>query len=248
MQTLERWWVGAVSISSLGADAEFNLCYGKGVVRERVVRTASCRCARSKCVCLLRHVLADTPHCERRPETSICKFHLDLLSVDGQVRSRGVSCGTPCGCTATISIFYCRLAETSGENATDDVAAQEVTEKLNRLKKLDRAYKAPSVDEPMPLRYVYSRKTNEALDERMVAEGRERELATLCSQDALFVITRTALRLGIKMVRGKFVDDMKNCRVKSRFVAVEVARDVRYHRGQKIAKLKLCHFELIFAN
>ena len=50
----------------------------------------------------------------------------------------------------------------------------------------------------------------------MVAEGRERELATLCSQDALFVIPRTALRLGTKMVRDKFVDDI-------RMVVAEVA-------------------------
>ena len=75
---------------------------------------------------------------------------------------------------------------------------------------------------------MYSQKTNEQLDDRMVAEGRERELSALCSQDALFVIPRTALRPGTKMVRGKFVDDMKNGRVKSRFVAAEVARHVAY--------------------
>ena len=85
----------------------------------------------------------------------------------------------------------------------------------------------------MPLRYVYSQKTNETVDERMVAEGRERELSTLCSQDALFVIPRTALRSGTKTVRGRFVDDMENGRVKRRFVAAEVARDVRHdvHAG-----------------
>ena len=49
----------------------------------------------------------------------------------------------------------------------------------------------------------------------MVAEGRERELATLCSQDALSANPRTALRLGTKMVRDKFVDDMKNGRGRS---------------------------------
>ena len=70
-----------------------------------------------------------------------------------------------------------RLAETSGENATDeDVVAPEVTEELNRLKTLGRAYQAPSVNELMPLRYVYSQKANERLDDRVVAEGREREL------------------------------------------------------------------------
>ena len=84
-------------------------------------------------------------------------------------------------------------AETSGENATDeDVVAPEVTEDLNRLKTLGRAHKALSVDEPMPLRYLNSQKTNERLDDRMVAEGRDRELSTSCSQDALFVIPRTA--------------------------------------------------------
>ena len=92
-------------------------------------------------------------------------------------------------------------AETAGEDAIDeDVVAPEVTEELNRLKKLSRAYKAPSVDELIPLRDA-----NERLDDRMVAEGRERELSTLCSQDALFVIPRTALRPGTKMVRGRFV-------------------------------------------
>ena len=55
----------------------------------------------------------------------------------------------------------------------------------------------------MPLWYVYSQKTNEPLNERMVAEGRERELGALCSQDKLFGIPRTALRPGTKMVRVK---------------------------------------------
>ena len=60
----------------------------------------------------------------------------------------------------------------------------------------------------------------------MVAEGREREPSTLCSQDPLFVIPRTALRPSTKMVHGSF-DDL------SRFVAAEVARDVRHdvHAG-----------------
>ena len=58
------------------------------------------------------------------------------------------------------------FAETSGENANgEDVVASEVTEELNRLKTLGRAYKAPSVDELMPLWYVYSQKTNERLDD-----------------------------------------------------------------------------------
>ena len=122
------------------------------------------------------------------------------------------------------------LAGTPGENETDeDVVSPEVTEELNRLKTLGRPYTAPSVDELMPRTFVYSQKTNEQLDNRMVAEGREREVGALCSQDALFVILRTVLRPGTKVVRGTFVDDMKNGRVKSRFVTAEVARDFRYH-------------------
>ena len=91
----------------------------------------------------------------------------------------------------------------------------------------------------MPRTFVYSQKTNEQLDKRMVAEGRERELGTLCSQNSLFVIPRTALSPGTKMVRGRFVDDMKNGRVKSRFVAAEVARDVRHdvHAGTPALKM-----------
>ena len=112
------------------------------------------------------------------------------------------------------------LAGTPGENETDeDVVSPQVTEELNRLKMLGRPYTAPSVDELIPRTFVYSQKTNEQLDKRMVAESRERELGALCSQTALFVIPRTALSPGTKMVRGRFVDDMKNGRVKSRFVA-----------------------------
>ena len=43
----------------------------------------------------------------------------------------------------------------------------------------------------MPLRYVHSQKTNELLDDRMVAEGRKREHSMLCSKDPLFVIPKT---------------------------------------------------------
>ena len=131
------------------------------------------------------------------------------------------------------------LAGTPSENETDeDVVSPEVTEELNRLKTLGRPSTAPTVDEPMPQTFMYSQKTNEQLDDRMVAEGREREFGALCSQDALFVIPRTALRPGTKMVRGRFVDDMKNGRVKSRFVAAEVARDVRcdVHAGTPAVK------------
>ena len=95
------------------------------------------------------------------------------------------------------------LAGTPGENETDeDVVSPEVTEELNRVKMLGRLCTAPTVDELMPRTFVYSQKTNEQLDKRMVAEGRERELGALCSQNALFVIPRTALRPGTKMVRG----------------------------------------------
>ena len=114
------------------------------------------------------------------------------------------------------------LDETSGENATDDdIVAPEVTEGLNRLGTLGRIYRAPSVDQLMPLKYVYRQKTNEPLDERM-----------------LFVIPSAALRPGTKMVRGKFTDDMKNGRVKSRFVAAGVARDVRHDVHAGTAALK----------
>ena len=122
------------------------------------------------------------------------------------------------------------LAGALGENETDeDVVSSEVTEELNRLKTLGRPYTPPSADELMLRTFVYSQKTKEQLDKRMVAEGRERELGALCSQGALFVIPRTALSPGTKMVRGRFVDDVKNGRVKRRFVAAEVARDVRHH-------------------
>ena len=121
------------------------------------------------------------------------------------------------------------LAGTPGENETDeDVVSLELTEELNRLKTLGRSYTAPSADELMPRTFVYSQRTNEQLDKRMVAEGRERELGALCSQKALLVILRTALTPGTKIVLGRFVDDMKNGRVKSKFVAAEVARGVRH--------------------
>ena len=69
------------------------------------------------------------------------------------------------------------LAGTLGENETnEDVVSPEVTEELNRLKTLGRPYTAPSADELMPRTFVYSQKTNEQLNRRMVAEGREREL------------------------------------------------------------------------
>ena len=131
------------------------------------------------------------------------------------------------------------LAGTPGENETDeDVVSPEVTEELNRLKTFGRPYTAPSADELMPRTFVYSQKTNEQLDKRMVAEGQERQLRALCSQNALFVIPRTALSPGTKMVRGRFVDDMKNGRAKNRFVAAEVARDVRHdvHAGTPALK------------
>ena len=70
------------------------------------------------------------------------------------------------------------LAGAPGENETDeDVVSPEVTEELNRLKTLARPYTAPSADELMPRTFVYSQKTNEQLDKRMVAEGRDREQA-----------------------------------------------------------------------
>ena len=53
----------------------------------------------------------------------------------------------------------------AGVNATGEViVAPEVTEELNRLKTMGRIYRAPSADQLMPLRYVYSQKTIEPLD------------------------------------------------------------------------------------
>ena len=86
----------------------------------------------------------------------------------------------------------------------------------------------------MPRGHVYSQKTHErAGTTEWWQKVRERELSTLCAQDALFVIPRTALRPGTKTVRKRFVDDMKGDRVKSRIVAAEVARNVRHdmHAG-----------------
>ena len=137
------------------------------------------------------------------------------------------ACWRP-GMTSTMRLRT-NLAGMSTVNTTDeDVVGPEVTEELNRLKLLGRPYTAPTVDELMPRGPLYSHRTNEQLDDRMVAEGRKRELATLSSQDAWFVIARMALRPGTRTVRGRLVDDMKNDRVKSRFVAAEVARDVRH--------------------
>ena len=89
-----------------------------------------------------------------------------------------------------------------------------MTEELNRLKLLGGPYTSPTADELTPRAFVYSQRTNEQLEDRMLAEGLERELTTLYSQDALFVIPRTARRPSTKTVRGRFVDDMKNDRVK----------------------------------
>ena len=85
------------------------------------------------------------------------------------------------------------LAGMSGVNTPDeDVVVPEMTVELNRLILLKRSYTAPTADELMPRGSVYSQRTNERLDDRLVAEGCERELAMLCSQDALVVIPRTA--------------------------------------------------------
>ena len=75
---------------------------------------------------------------------------------------------------------------------------------------------------------MYGTRSHELLDLKSVEEGRARELTTLCGQEALFVVPRSALRRGTKTVRSKLVEDMMGELVKSRFVAVEVARDVRY--------------------
>ena len=88
------------------------------------------------------------------------------------------------------------LAGTFGEDETDeDVVSAEVTEELNRLKTLGRLYTVPSADELMFRTFLHSQKTNEQFDKRMVAATR--------SHDALFVIPRTELSLGTKMIRGR---------------------------------------------
>ena len=55
---------------------------------------------------------------------------------------------------------------------------------------------------------------------------------------ALFAIPRSALRRGTGTTRGKFVEDMKKGIVNSKFVAAEVARDLRYdaHAGTLASK------------
>ena len=103
------------------------------------------------------------------------------------------------------------LAETSGENATDDdIVAPEVTEKLNRLKTLGRIYIAPSVDQLRPLRYVYSQRTNDPLDDRMVAESRKRETALrLGTLEALrMIVSFAATRDGKHRPRSRAFYDI----------------------------------------
>ena len=108
--------------------------------------------------------------CETQVKRSKTIMGLEKCVLEAQDNVNDWSPGTPTN-----------RAESSFENAThEDVVAPEVTEELNRLKTLGRAHKAPSVDELMPLRHVHSQKTNERLDGRMVAEGRERELSTSC--------------------------------------------------------------------
>ena len=105
------------------------------------------------------------------------------------------------------------LAGTPGENETDeDVLSPEVTEELNRLKTLGRPNTAPSADELMPRTFVYSQMTNSSTNEWWQRAENESS-ARCCSQNALFVIPRTAQSPGTKMIHGRFVDDMKNGRV-----------------------------------
>ena len=79
----------------------------------------------------------------------------------------------------------------------------------------------------MPNRDAYATRSSELPDPRLVGRPRK-ELATLCAQEALFVIPRSALKRGTKTVRRKICKDMKGELVKNRFVAAEVASDVRY--------------------
>ena len=113
----------------------------------------------------------------------------------------------------------------------DEDVPPEVTLELIRLKVLGGPFQVPSVDEQVPQRDAHSQKSCDWLDPRLVGEGR-----TLCRQDALIVIPRTALRRGTKTFRDKFVDVMKNGRVKCRFEA-GVARDVRYDVRAKTLRM-----------
>ena len=91
---------------------------------------------------------------------------LDVCVLEAQDDVYDDSAGTPTN-----------LAGMFGVNTTDeDVVAPEVTEELNRLKVLGRPYTAPTVDELMPRGLVYSQRTNEHLDDRMVSEGRGRDV------------------------------------------------------------------------
>ena len=57
------------------------------------------------------------------------------------------------------------LSENLGETASDDDdVPPEVRQELNRLKVLGRPYQAPSVDELVPMRDVYSQPSYERLD------------------------------------------------------------------------------------
>ena len=140
---------------------------------------------------VLRNDVASTGAMQTADEKSLEAPDVDMGAQDSceaQVKRAKTIMGQEiCGLEAQDNVYDeapgapTNLAETSGENTADeDVVAPEVTEELNRVKKLGRPYRSPTVHESMPPKSVYSQKTNEWLDDRMVAEGRERELSTLC--------------------------------------------------------------------
>ena len=102
------------------------------------------------------------------------------------------------------------LAGTPGENEKDEgVVSPEVTEELNRLKMLGRPYTAPSVDELMRRTFVYSQKTNEQLDKRLVAGPRTRAWRVVFSECVVRDPENSTESWHQDGVRGRFVDDME---------------------------------------
>ena len=110
----------------------------------------------------------------------------------------------------------------------DDDVPPEVTHELNRLKALGKPYEAPGATDRIPKRDVQGTRSSELLDRRPEEEGGAKDLTTRSGQEALSVIPRSALQRGTKIARDKFVEAMKSELVNSRFMAAEVARDVRY--------------------
>ena len=99
---------------------------------------------------------------------------------------------------------------------------------LPELRARCRLYEAPGVEAFVPAAVVYGTRSGDELPPHAVAQGRHKEMSTMASQGALLVLPRSALPRGAKVVRGKFLDDLRaDGVVKSRFVAQEIAWDSR---------------------